>query len=270
MELTASDNNANVSYSGSLCNQGLLLKAALELPAGSPLRLNGAPISNSNHSHPRLFSSILLQMKKLLALIIVAAVGLGLFFAFRSESGYANFPPAQGRAWIAFGDSLTSGYGASEGNDYPSLLGKRIGIPIQNFGTPGATSQDGLAKVDDVLKANPKVVLLCFGGNDTLKNVPHQQTFQNLAQIIDQLHHAGAFVVLIGVHSASLRDKYRSEFKHLAKEKRVLYVPNILEGVLGNPGLMSDYVHPNEQGYAAIAERLEKALEPLLPELIKE
>src|SRR5258707_9604333 len=95
-------------------------------------------------------------MKKLLILLVVLAVGLGLFFAFRSESGYANFPPANGKMWVAFGDSLTAGYGASEGNDYPTQLGKRLGIPILNFGIPGATTQDGLGKIDDVLRANPK------------------------------------------------------------------------------------------------------------------
>ena len=206
-------------------------------------------------------------MKKLLALVVVFAAGLGLFFAFRSGRSYANFPPAAGKTWVAFGDSLTSGYGASEGNDYPTLLGKRLGFPILRFATPGATSQDALGRVGDVLLANPKVVLLCLGGNDTLNGVPHGRTFQNLGQVIDQLHQAGAFVVLIGIRSASVRDKYRSEFKRLAKEKRVLLVPNILGDVLGNPGLMSDYVHPNDQGYALIAERLEKVLIPLLPQL---
>jgi acyl-CoA thioesterase I len=210
---------------------------------------------------------MLLTMKKVLVLLVVLAAGVGLFFAFRSDSGYANFPPPAGKTWVAFGDSLTSGFGASDGNDYPALLGKRLGFPVLRCATPGATTQDALAKVDEVLTANPKVVLLCFGGNDTLNGVPHRQTFQNLSQIIDQLHQAGAFVVLMGIRSASVRDKYRSEFKKLAREKRVLYVPNILGNVLGNPGLMSDYVHPNDQGYAVIAERLETVLLPLLPEL---
>ena len=177
-------------------------------------------------------------MKKLLLLTIVAAAGLSLFFAFRPEPGYANFPPASGKTWAAFGDSLTAGTGASDGNDYPTLLGKRLGLPLLNFGAPGATTQDALARVEEVLKANPKVVLLCFGGNDTLNGVPHEQTFGNLSQLIDQLHQSGAFVVLIGIRTASVRDKYRSEFKKLAKEKKVLYVPNILGGVLGHPGLM--------------------------------
>ena len=206
-------------------------------------------------------------MKRLLAVATVLALGLGLFVTFRSERGYVNFPPANGTTWVAFGDSLTSGQGASEGNDYPAVLGKKLGIPILNLGTPGATTQNALGKVDEVLNAKPRVVLLCFGGNDTLNGVPHQQTFGNLTRIIDQLQQAGAFVVLLGIRTASVRDKYRSEFNKLAKQKRVLLVPNILDGVLGNPGLMSDYVHPNDQGYAAIAERLETALAPLLPEL---
>jgi acyl-CoA thioesterase I len=206
-------------------------------------------------------------MKKLLVSVVLLGLGLGLFWAIRSSSGYTNYPPAAGTTWIALGDSLTAGYGAAEGHDYPTVLGKRLGVRILNFGTSGATSADGLGRMSEVLQADPKVVLLCYGGNDTLNSVPHEQTFENLRQMVDQIHQAGAFVVLIGIRSASVRDKYRSEFKALAKEKRVLYVPNILQGVLGNPGLMSDYIHPNEQGYAAIAERLEKVLEPLLPSL---
>jgi lysophospholipase L1-like esterase len=207
-------------------------------------------------------------MKKLLALLLILTAGLGLFFAFRSEPRYDNFPPINGTSWVAFGDSLTAGTGASEGNDFPVLLGKRLGFPILNFGTPGATTQDALGKVDEVLRANPRVVLLCFGGNDTLNGVPHEQTFANLAQIIDQMHQAGTFVVLIGIRTASVRDKYRSEFARLARAKRVLLVPNILAGVLGDAGLMSDYVHPNDQGYAVIADRLETVLRPLLTELM--
>jgi acyl-CoA thioesterase-1 len=207
-------------------------------------------------------------MKRGFALVLILAAVAGLFYAFRAEPGYTNFPPAAGTSWVAFGDSLTSGYGASEGNDYPSLLGQRLGIPIVNLGNPGATTQDGIARIDQVLKATPKVVLLCFGGNDTLNGVPHEQTFQNISEMIDQIQRSGAFVVLIGIHSASVRDKYAHEFKQLAKAKRVLYVPNVLSGVLGNPGLMSDYVHPNDQGYALIAERLDGILHPLLPHLL--
>jgi acyl-CoA thioesterase I len=194
---------------------------------------------------------------------------ISVYLAFGPAPSYANFPPAAAnKAWVAFGDSLTSGYGASDGNDYPTVLSKSLGIPIQNLGVPGETSQNALARIGSVARLKPRVVLLCFGGNDTLNSVPHDQTFANLAQMIDELHQAGAFVVLIGIRSASVRDKYRAEFKHLAKVKRVLLVPNILSGILGDPRLMSDYVHPNDQGYAAIAAKLEAVLGPMLPALV--
>jgi acyl-CoA hydrolase len=100
-----------------------------------------------------------------------------------------------------------------------------------------------------------------------LQQLPIDQTFSNLATIIDRLHQEGSFVVLIGVRGASVSDRYAKPFQELAEEKKVLYVPNILKGILGSPNMMADYIHPNDAGYAAMAERLEKILTPLLPKL---
>src|SRR5437899_12650176 len=40
------------------------------------------------------------------------------------RSPYVNDPPRATGPWVAFGDSLTEGYGASPGHDYPSLLSR--------------------------------------------------------------------------------------------------------------------------------------------------
>jgi lysophospholipase L1-like esterase len=56
-------------------------------------------------------------------------------------------------------------------------------------------------------------------------------------------------------------------FEELAEEKRVKHIPNILDDLLSRPSLMTDYVHPNDAGYAKIAERIEKDLRPLLKKL---
>jgi acyl-CoA thioesterase I len=206
-------------------------------------------------------------MKKLL---LIAAVGLGAFLSFHffSRPAFTNFPPDRGTTWIAYGDSLTSGEGASDGHSYPALLSQRIGVDILNRGIPGNTTEGGLNGIDDVTRLNPKVVLLCLGGNDGLQAVPAQQMFGNLRLIIDRLHQAGAFVVLIGVRSASLLDKNEAGFKALAKDMKLLYVPNILSGLIGDPSLMADQVHPNDQGYAVIAARLESALQPVMSKLL--
>lgn len=182
-------------------------------------------------------------------------------------ASYANSPPTAHGDWVAFGDSLTSGHGADEGGDYPSQLAKRLRVKIRNLGVPGNTTADGLARLDQALRLQPRVVLLCLGGNDALRSVPADQTFANLGAMIDRFHQGGAFVVLLGVRSVGLSDKNAKRFEQLAKSKRVLLVPNILDGILFTPSLMSDEVHPNDKGYARIAERLEDVLLPLLPKL---
>jgi lysophospholipase L1-like esterase len=49
-----------------------------------------------------------------------------------------------------------------------------------------------------------------------------------------------------------------------------MHVPNILDGLLTSPSLMTDYVHPNDAGYTKIAERLANELRPLMDKLISQ
>ena len=128
-------------------------------------------------------------------------------------------------------------------------------------------SSDLLARLEEALQLQPRVVLLCLGGNDALRGVRADETFSNLGTLIDRFHQGGSFVVLLGVRSVGLSDQYAKRFEQLARNKRVLLVPNILDGILFTPSLMADQVHPNEKGYARIAERLEEAVTPVLPKL---
>ena len=129
------------------------------------------------------------------------------------------------------------------------------------------TASQLISSIDQALQLQPRVVLLCLGGNDALRSVSPDETFANLSTMIDRFHQAGSFVVLLGVRSVGISDKNAKRFEQLAKSKRVLLVPNILAGILFTPSLMSDEIHPNDKGYAKIAERLEAALLPLLPRL---
>jgi len=118
-----------------------------------------------------------------------------------------------------------------------------------------------------VLRLKPRVVLLCLGGNDALNGTLPSQTFSHLATITDRLLGSGAFVVLIGVRSASLRDRNQKPFAQLAEEKQVFHIPDILQGVAFKPIYLADAVHPNDEGYRIIAERLAKQLRAVLPRL---
>ena len=200
----------------------------------------------------------------MVALVCIALVA---WFLFRPGADYANLPPTASGPWVAFGDSLTEGFGATAGNDYVAVLGRKLGVSIRNLGKSGETTSDGLNRIQEVAQLSPRVVLLCFGGNDSLNQESRTQAFVNLGRMIDRLHQGGSFVVLIGIRSASLRDQNEKHFAKLAREKRVLYVPDMLRGLVFKPVYMSDAIHPNDAGYQKIAERLEKKLRPLLPKL---
>jgi acyl-CoA thioesterase I len=208
-----------------------------------------------------------ISRKNLLILFAILVAVTFVFWRWQRETAYVNDPPTATGPWVAFGDSLTEGFGGSPGNDYPSLLSKRLGVQITNLGKSGDTTADGLGRLEEVTRSRPRVVLLCFGGNDSLNHESSAVTFGNLARIIDGLHQQGSFVVLIGIRSASLRDRNQKYFKQLAHEKHVLYMPDMLEGLAFKPVYMSDAVHPNDEGYRRISERLDKVLRPWLPKL---
>ena len=195
-----------------------------------------------------------------IVVVIVLLVVAGAIWKFNRKIEYRNFPPSRGTTWVAFGDSLTYGSGATSGNDYPTLLGRRLKVDIINAGVPGITSAEALARVEEVINLDPKVVLLCLGGNDGLQRLPLNGTLNNLSAITARLQEHGAFVVLIGVRSATLTDQYHKPFKKLAAEKETLFISNILAGILGKPRLMADQIHPNDAGNAKIVERLEEEL----------
>jgi lysophospholipase L1-like esterase len=115
-----------------------------------------------------------------------------------------------------------------------------------------------------MLQQDPKVVLLLFGGNDYLQQIPEAETFKNLEQIIQTIHQSGSAVLLLGMRGGILRDNFKSEFAALVKKHNTAYVSDMLDGLLGNRQLMSDSVHPNDAGYQMIADRVQPELEALL------
>jgi acyl-CoA thioesterase I len=170
-----------------------------------------------------------------------------------------------GSAIITFGDSLTAGYGAAAGEDYPTGLSQRIGTPVVNAGVSGDTTQTALARIDaDVLAASPRIVVVGLGGNDYLGGVALATTEANLRTIIRKIQDARAMVVLLGFTFPSLTADYESMYERVAAEEGCLLVPNVMKGILRDPALKSDEIHPNARGYALMAERIAPPVGKLL------
>lgn len=184
------------------------------------------------------------------------------FFFFRTAA-VVNYPSA-GTDVIAFGDSLVAGTGSTQGRDFVSLLSTAVGRPIVNLGVPGDTTESGLARINQLDAYKPKVVLLLLGGNDYLRRVPQEQTFKNLAEIIQNIHARGAVVLLLGVRGGVFGDRFAGEYKKLSGAYGTAYVPDVLDGLLGDERYLSDQIHPNDAGYAKIAERVLPVLQKLL------
>ena len=204
-------------------------------------------------------------MKWVFVTVGVIAVMLLAFYFLRDDSPehVTNYPP-EGTVIVAYGDSLVGGVGATEGNDFVSILSRNIGVPIENLGVSGNTSELGLARIDEVILRDPDIVLLLLGGNDYLQRIPRDVTLQNLGNIITKLHEAGSIVVLLGVRGGVLRDNFKKDFENLAREQNTPYVPNVLDGLIGNSEFMYDAIHPNDKGYALIAAKIEPILKKLI------
>jgi acyl-CoA thioesterase-1 len=172
--------------------------------------------------------------------------------------------PTHGTTVVAFGDSLVVGRGASDGQDFVSLLSRRTGVPIVNAGRSGDTTGGALARLQNVLALDPRIVIVLLGGNDFLRRVPVEQTFENLGTIVERIRGQGSSVILVGVSVGVLSDPYAARYEALAQRTESGLVPGILDGLIGDSSLMSDPVHPNDRGYAILADRVEPILRELL------
>jgi acyl-CoA thioesterase-1 len=172
-----------------------------------------------------------------------------------------NTPPPSGPV-VALGDSLTHGVGAADGFGYVDLLSKLLGQPIINRGNSGDTIEEASRRVkDEVLAHNPGIVIVLLGGNDMLQRRDLDESFKILEEIVTRIQDNGSMVLLVGLQGLSPIGKVKGHYKDLARKKQCLFVPDILDGIFSKPGLMSDSIHPNAEGYRIMAERIYRALE---------
>jgi len=173
--------------------------------------------------------------------------------------------PSKGTDIIAFGDSLVAGYGADDNKDFVSDLSQAVGQPIINLGVDGDTTAGALARIHTLDKYNPKIVIVLVGGNDYLQHKDMTTAFVNLGEIISYIQSKGAVVLLVGVRLNPILGNFDSQYQALVDKYKVAYVPDALDGIIGNQKLMYDSIHPNNEGYKMLADRVL----PVLQEVVK-
>lgn len=194
----------------------------------------------------------------------IATAWLGAWLLLLAGCGAREVPQATHPGPIvAFGDSLVYGIGSS-GGGFVRLLEQRLGQRIENLGVPGDTTADGLNRLDELLELDPSIVILLLGGNDVLQRVDPDRTFANLATLIERIQSQGAAVLLVGIRGSLLRDAFAASFEDLAERYGTAYVHDVLDDTFGVREYMADQVHPNDRGYAVIAERIAPVLERMI------
>jgi acyl-CoA thioesterase-1 len=179
------------------------------------------------------------------------------------------------RVLVAFGDSLTAGFGAEPGRSYPDFLQRDIDRKgyqwrVVNAGISGDTTTDGLARLPEIVAEKPEIVILELGANDGLRGLPITATKANLERMIEELQAAGAKVVLAGMtlppnYGPDYIKPFENTYKDLAAKYKTTLIPFLLAGVGGNVTLMQrDGLHPTAAGNRLVAQNVMAVIEPML------
>lgn len=166
---------------------------------------------------------------------------------------------------IAFGDSLTAGYGADTGDSYPDYLEKDLNAKgyhyqVINQGISGNTTKDGVDRLQDALRLKPALVIVAFGGNDGLRGLPIANTRENLDHIVSTLLDSGAKVVLGGItlppnYGPDYIRQFNQTYALLAAKYHVPLLPFLLQNVFGVAGgMQGDGIHATAQGNEQVAK----------------
>ncbi len=162
---------------------------------------------------------------------------------------------------LAFGDSLTYGFGTSKEFSYPSVMQKNTGLKVINAGVNGETSLEGLARLPKFLEQNPDLVILCHGANDIIQNLSKEKLKENLFQMINLIKDSGAEVLLVSVPNVNIIGFANlSIYNELANENNLLIEDNVIRYIELKRSLKSDFIHPNKKGYKIMANSFIKLL----------
>jgi len=176
---------------------------------------------------------------------------------------------------VAFGDSLTAGYGLAEQAAFPARLAsalkaKGISATIANAGVSGDTASGGLSRLDWSVPEGTDAVILEFGGNDALRGMDPAVTKAALNAILKKLQERHIAVLLAGMKAPPNMGPdyvraFNAIFPSLAASHSVVYYPFFLDGIVGNANFnLFDGLHPNPAGVDIIVARILPQVEKLI------
>lgn len=177
---------------------------------------------------------------------------------------------------VAFGDSLTAGFGLTERESYPYLLQEKLkadgfDYEVVNAGVSGDTSLGGLERIDWVLEQeNVQILILELGANDLLRGAPVEKMKSNLDQIIRKAKAKNIRVLLCGMlapptNGSDYSREFTSVFPDLANKYSLAFVPFVLDNIALKKELnQADGIHPNAEGEKIMTDNIYRELKKML------
>jgi acyl-CoA thioesterase-1 len=187
-------------------------------------------------------------------------------------------PATEAPLVLAFGDSLTAGYGLEQGLGFaPQLQAtlRRHGIRAEviDGGVSGDTSEAGKARLGwtlDGLKRKPDLVILELGANDMLRGLDPSLTESNLDVMLVELKRRQIPTLVTGMRGAPNLDpayiaRFEAIYPSLARKHGSALYPFFMEGVAAQQGMMQqDGMHPTFQGVKRIVTGITPAVKRAL------
>ncbi|WP_371168220.1 arylesterase [Aliiroseovarius sp. 2305UL8-7] len=184
---------------------------------------------------------------------------------------------------LALGDSLTAGYGLPQDAGFVPQLERwlnenGVDAEVVNGGVSGDTSAGGAARLGWALSDDIDAVLVALGGNDMLRGIDPQATYDNLDKILTELSVRNLPTLLIGIPGpANFGPEYKTAFDQgfvrLSQVHDVSLHESFLSGLTDAAGsasdslqyLQNDRLHPNAEGVGLIVEAIGPAVRGILP-----
>lgn len=166
---------------------------------------------------------------------------------------------------VAFGDSLSAGYGLEDDDSFPvqlerALRAKGVDVKVINSGVSGDTTAGGRARLAWSLPPDADLVILELGANDGLRGIDPAETRANLDAILRELAARDTEVLFTGMLAPpnlgrEYGEAFNGLFPDLATAHEVVFYPFFLDGVAAEKDLnQPDGIHPNAEGVARIVD----------------
>ncbi len=197
------------------------------------------------------------NMRYVLLVILVCLIALGGFLFLRDTGTLPTRPVTL----VAFGDSLTEGYGVGPADNYPALLQNRLqktpplSVRVLNKGVSGNTTRDAIARVSDVVQAKPDVVIIGIGGNDILRKIPVTETRKNIITLVETLQRQTQARIILLEIDVPLRGEYNDIYHDVADTYDIELVPFFYPSLaLSNTYAQNDRIHLTKAGYEKVVD----------------